>query len=471
MLLENIEGLSKGSHKLISVKCDFSVSKKCRGEYKNTYRDVLKYRENNNGKDICLFCSRKLKYSGRNNPNCQYKKIDDNYFNSIDSKEKAYILGWIGSDGSISTSGFRISVHIKDKYMLNRINKVFNSSKVKTLLYNMCFLTVSSKQIAKRLKEIFGLPEGIIKKSDILKFPKDLPEEYFFDFLRGYFDGDGSIRLPSIFRKPECAIYSNSINMLEEIQKKVNIPSHIYKNEVYWNGVNALDFLGKLYDTESYWCLERKKQRFLQWSSYIEGITNYDHFNKINIKKDIICKYKKIEEYAIAPYKKRISDSGFDLSLSKLLKKEGNYYYYDTGLQIIPSFGWYLDIVPRSSLTNTGFILANSVGIIDRSYRGSVKIVLIKIDSNKPDLILPYRAVQMIPRIIVHPQLIEIIKDEKEEVEGVSYRIDTGNIFKFFKKIWRRGFIVGNGDNNTIDETVEDYDTERGEKGFGSTGI
>ena len=55
---------------------------------------------------------------------------------------------------------------------------------------------------------------------------------------------------------------------------------------------------------------------------------------------------------------------------------------YDTGIQVKPQYGYYFEIVPRSSLSKSGYILANSIGIIDPSYSGNLYIVLIKIDDN-----------------------------------------------------------------------------------------
>jgi len=105
-----------------------------------------------------------------------------------------------------------------------------------------------------------------------------------------------------------------------------------------------------------------------------------------------------LEEGAFPPFKKRISDSGWDLHLIKLLKKEGNLYFFDTGVRVSPPPGFYFDLVPRSSIYKSGFILANSVGIIDMTYRGTIKVPLIKVDPEKPDPELPWRAVQLIPR-------------------------------------------------------------------------
>ena len=53
----------------------------------------------------------------------------------------------------------------------------------------------------------------------------------------------------------------------------------------------------------------------------------------------------------------------------------GNFGYieYDTGLSLEIPEGFVGLIFPRSSISNTGLILANAVGVIDSSYRGSIK--------------------------------------------------------------------------------------------------
>jgi dUTP pyrophosphatase len=92
-----------------------------------------------------------------------------------------------------------------------------------------------------------------------------------------------------------------------------------------------------------------------------------------------------------------------------LIKRVGNTFWYSTGISVEPPNGFYFDLVPRSSLSKTGFMLANSVGIVDRSYTGDIIVVLNQIDHTMPDLELPFRGVQLIPRSIVHmkPLLVE----------------------------------------------------------------
>ena len=116
-----------------------------------------------------------------------------------------------------------------------------------------------------------------------------------------------------------------------------------------------------------------------------------------------------LEEGALPPFKKRISDSGFDLHLIKLLEVKGNVYFFDTGVRVSPPPGFYFDLVPRSSIYKSGFILANSVGIIDMTYRGTIKVPLVRVDESKELPPLPWRAVQLIPRRFypLEPQRVE----------------------------------------------------------------
>lgn len=110
---------------------------------------------------------------------------------------------------------------------------------------------------------------------------------------------------------------------------------------------------------------------------------------------------------ALLPSKSRVSDSGYDLTLVEHVKTVGNVEFYDTGISVEPPFGWYFDLIGRSSITKSGYILANSVGVIDRSYTGNVIVALIKINQFAKDLCLPSKLVQIIPRRIVHLDVIE----------------------------------------------------------------
>jgi dUTP pyrophosphatase len=112
--------------------------------------------------------------------------------------------------------------------------------------------------------------------------------------------------------------------------------------------------------------------------------------------------YQLLRVEAVAPFKARVSDSGYDLTVIRRVKQHGTVTLFGTGLSVRPPYGWYFDVVPRSSIIKSGYLSANSVGVIDRSYRGEIMVPLLKIDPDAPDLELPARVAQMIPRPIVH---------------------------------------------------------------------
>ncbi len=114
------------------------------------------------------------------------------------------------------------------------------------------------------------------------------------------------------------------------------------------------------------------------------------------------CNFTKSRIDAVSPQKAHGSDSGYDLTLLEVVKQVGDVFFFTTGIKVAPPHGYYFDLVPRSSISKTGYMLANSVGIIDQNYRGDIIVPLRKIDSNAESLKLPCKLVQLIPRAWHH---------------------------------------------------------------------
>ena len=245
------------------------------------------------------------------------------------------------------------------------------------------------------------------KKDTTVRFPKFDTKELGWAFLRGYFDGDGSIRKSESRRQPECKITSNSIHMLEDIKAFCEIPSHIYDVNISWSGNNALDFMSKLYDAANpNFILMRKWNRYQDWCCYVPALLGHNGSSS-NFK------WSRTDANAVPPTKAHATDSGYDLTAIKLIKKVGMIEYYDTGIKLFPDFGWYFMVYPRSSTPKTGYTLANNVGVIDRSYTGSVILALRKFDKSMPDLVLPAKIAQAIPMPIVHFTMTEVLDDNE----------------------------------------------------------
>ncbi len=102
---------------------------------------------------------------------------------------------------------------------------------------------------------------------------------------------------------------------------------------------------------------------------------------------------------AVVPTRAYANDIGYDLTAISLDKKvNDNGYLFNTHVSVRPPDGFYLEILPRSSLSKSGYMLANSVGTIDPSYTGDLKIALVKVDPSAPNLELPFKLCQLVMR-------------------------------------------------------------------------
>lgn len=407
MVKEDVSQLTYGSDKLITVTCDSKSSSKCIGTRKLKYYTYFKNITNNNGKYFCQQCSNTQKNSGRLNPNCKYL-FDDNYFEKIDSEDKSYFLGWIASDGHISGNRISISIHEKDIDILHLLKDLIcKDLPIYRCKSNMATLSIASKKMAtdvcKHLKIQYG------KKSNIVQFP-EIEDKYKRHFIRGYFDGDGHVSSPNKTVSPTTSITSSSLEILNTIKNILNIPCYLFNSKcsrITYYSNNALDMLHVIYK-DCNLKLKRKYDLYLRWSTWTKSYFSKSLPNFV---------YGKVYKEACPPFKARASDSGYDLTLMDIKKTDGEVIFYGTGIKLRPDYGWYFDLVPRSSISKTGYMLANSIGIIDRTYLGEIIVPLIKIDKNKPDLSLPCRVVQVIPRQIINVDFKEISEEDILDTE------------------------------------------------------
>lgn len=134
-------------------------------------------------------------------------KANEDYFEKIDTEEKAYWLGFIYADGSISngtkqnSDSLCIVLHEKDFKHLEKFKKAIGfTGEVKHYkCYNnpysknpsFCRIKITSNKLVKDL-----IDKGCLRnKSKILKYPSNniVPKHLENHFIRGLIDGDGSI--------------------------------------------------------------------------------------------------------------------------------------------------------------------------------------------------------------------------------------------------------------------------------------
>lgn len=129
------------------------------------------------------------------------KKINYGYFKDIDSEDKAYFLGLIGADGCISKSRgkltFSIELSSKDSYILEELSIKICGDKSLIKEYIRLNRNPTSKIAFSDSRFIKNLiDKGIfINKSLNYSFPDFIPKNLMHHYIRGYFDGDGSVYL------------------------------------------------------------------------------------------------------------------------------------------------------------------------------------------------------------------------------------------------------------------------------------
>lgn len=121
--------------------------------------------------------------------------LDENFFETIDSEEKAYWVGFLMADGAIG-EGRRILLRLsnKDFYHIQRFQKSLRSNypyyhDTKT---NVSGCTIQSKKMCRDLAK-YGVVENKTFKTLFPTTKGQSNNDLIRHFIRGYFDGDGSI--------------------------------------------------------------------------------------------------------------------------------------------------------------------------------------------------------------------------------------------------------------------------------------
>jgi len=139
-----------------------------------------------------------------------------------------------------------------------------------------------------------------------------------------------------------------------------------------------------------------------------------------------LIRFKKLSPDAVIPTHALEHDTGYDVTVTRIDRTVGTTVFYGTGIAMQPPPGFYMDLAPRSSLAKTGYIFANSIGVIDEGYRGEIFVSLIKIDPNAPDLELPCRVAQLVLRKRHIADVMEIDEDFEPTERGIYGFGSTG---------------------------------------------
>ena len=152
--------------------------------------------------------------------------VNENYFDKIDSKNKAYWLGFIAGDGHVSElhKNIAIELGIRDKNHLqlflnslesDHVIKIRNCHNKKTdARYQTCHVSICRSKIVADLTKHGVGPN----KSKELSISPTIPENLVNHFVRGIIDSDGCWSL-NINKYLVFSIVASDINFISEIQK------------------------------------------------------------------------------------------------------------------------------------------------------------------------------------------------------------------------------------------------------------
>jgi intein/homing endonuclease len=205
--------------------------------------------------------------------------FNKDFFETIDSEEKAYWLGFIAADGGLnyriqtrgSNPSYRIQLGLAEKD-LDHLIKFKESISSSHKLYKHChkkYLCFSYRIIITSEKMFNDLVDkGLtLRKSLTLKPPLNVPADLIRHWIRGYFDGDGYIGMKKSRNVLRFSVLGTK-EVLEFILKHVNLDLKIRKRKNIYNISSscskALKFLSHIYDDSNIF-LDRKKEKFINY--------------------------------------------------------------------------------------------------------------------------------------------------------------------------------------------------------------
>ena len=188
---------------------------------------------------------------------------NENYFSTIDNEDKAYWLGFLAADGCVHGHYCILTLQKKDREQIEKFRDTLGITTIQIRDYSQITrtgkkcdystLSIGCKQLTDDLKK-----HGVIERKSLILQPPQISDDFIYDWIRGYFDGDGSISYSQKNNRWQCNCISTK-EILEWMQEKLNIqntkPFQAKRKEsnekcwtLHWNGrLNCLSTMNLIY--------------------------------------------------------------------------------------------------------------------------------------------------------------------------------------------------------------------------------
>lgn len=161
------------------------------------------------------------------------RMLNEDYFKTINTQEKAYLLGFIAADGCVSITSktnprpnrLQVNISNKDRVVLELLkNELECDYEIKDYIPHestfsdnmMSSLIINSIKLCDDLAK-YGIVEN---KTGFEKLPK-LPEKMYRHFIRGFLDGDGYITTAGTNSSVTVIGFVSNQIMLEQLKEKL----------------------------------------------------------------------------------------------------------------------------------------------------------------------------------------------------------------------------------------------------------
>lgn len=228
---------------------------------------------------------------------CMAKKldVDANFFKTW-SHEMAYVLGFFLADGTFDITkrgGYYFGFNITDKEILYLIRKMLGSKHkiserpARPRESKSYRLQIGDKEMCEDLLSLGVSP----RKTFQLSVPK-IPVQFVFDFVRGYFDGDGNVWCGYINKKRKRSTFviqitftSGSATYLKSLKCLLNengidggalyVPAGENYARLTFSTTSAVALAEEMYRRKTPLSLKRKKRKIYM------NISKWQSINKI----------------------------------------------------------------------------------------------------------------------------------------------------------------------------------------------
>lgn len=190
--------------------------------------------------------------------------LKHNFFDAVDTEEKAYFVGFIFADGCVSVrnnkiSAITIALNARDRDIIDKFSNAINNTNIVSIRESnnrkIVSLSITSEQMANSLCMLGVMPQKTYKAKSL----PQVPEEFIIPMLRGFFDGDGGIHYSKDKKRIQISATAYSEEIVKEFQQKIDcliqkdksnkITGVENKYNAIWNGrTQSIKILHLLYD-------------------------------------------------------------------------------------------------------------------------------------------------------------------------------------------------------------------------------